>query len=269
MATYHLVRQEGFRPPAGPIPAVCRRSDSDADGQSGLPLEKEPWLRPDLPSATDWESMRLFRRSRSNRTCPQQTGTPDAPRKAREARLTHVDASGAARMVDISTKIQTARSAVATGALITTVEVIALLQSGRLTKGDALATARIAAIMGAKRTADLVPLCHPIALTAVSVDLDVNESTIFIRAETKTTGSTGVEMEALTAVAVAGLALHDMIKAVDPAAVLTDVGVQRKDGGKTGVWVRPPGRPMLAVSGREGTDTPGSRDPVRTQDSSH
>ncbi|HWN33203.1 MAG TPA: cyclic pyranopterin monophosphate synthase MoaC [Pseudonocardia sp.] len=159
--------------------------------------------------------------------------------------LTHVDAAGAARMVDVSEKSPGARVAVATGVLRTTAEVLELLRRDGLPKGDALATARIAGIMGAKRTPDLVPLCHPIALTGVTVDLelaDAPEPAVLITATVKTTDRTGVEMEALTAVAVAGLTLHDMVKAVDPAAVLDRVLVQRKDGGKTGSWTRPEGR---------------------------
>jgi cyclic pyranopterin phosphate synthase len=156
--------------------------------------------------------------------------------------LTHVDASGAARMVDVSDKAVSARVAVATGVLRTTQEVLALLRRDGLPKGDALATARIAGIMGAKRTPDLIPLCHPIALSGVTLDLqlpDGGEPEIRITATVRTTERTGVEMEALTAVAVAGLTLHDMIKAVDPAAVLDRVRVERKDGGKTGSWIRP------------------------------
>jgi cyclic pyranopterin phosphate synthase len=153
--------------------------------------------------------------------------------------LTHVDAGGAARMVDVTGKESTAREAVATGTLHTTAEVVALLRRDGLPKGDALATARIAGIMGAKRTADLVPLCHPIAISGVVVELEPREAEVAIRATVRTTDRTGVEMEALTAVAVAGLTLHDMIKAVDPAAVLDAVRVERKDGGKTGSWVRP------------------------------
>jgi cyclic pyranopterin phosphate synthase len=121
----------------------------------------------------------------------------------------------------------------------TTAEVVALLRADGLPKGDALATARIAGIMAAKRTPDLIPLCHPIALTGVAVDLAVGAAEVRITATVRTTDRTGVEMEALTAVAGAGLALHDMIKAVDPAAVLDAVRVERKDGGKTGTWTRP------------------------------
>jgi cyclic pyranopterin phosphate synthase len=156
--------------------------------------------------------------------------------------LTHVDAAGAARMVDVTGKEATARTAVATGRLRTTVEVVELLRRDGLPKGDALATARIAGIMGAKRTPDLVPLCHPIALSAVVVDIETEGAEVRIRATARTTDRTGVEMEALTAVAVAGLTLHDMVKAVDPAAVLDGIRVERKDGGKTGSWTRPPER---------------------------
>jgi len=155
--------------------------------------------------------------------------------------LTHVDQAGAARMVDVSDKQPGARTAVATGVFRTTEEVIGLLRRDGLPKGDALATARIAGIMGAKRTPDLVPLCHPIALTGVTVDLEIGgagASEVRITATVRTTDRTGVEMEALTAVTVAGLTLHDMVKAVDPDAVLDAVRVERKEGGKTGTWVR-------------------------------
>ena len=152
--------------------------------------------------------------------------------------LSHLDAAGAARMVDVSAKDVTARTAVASGVVRTTAEVINLLRANELPKGDALATARIAGIMAAKRTPDLVPLCHPIAITGVTVDLQVRDTEVAIVATVRTTDRTGVEMEALTAVAGAGLALHDMIKGVDPAAVLDAVRVERKEGGKTGLWVR-------------------------------
>ena len=157
--------------------------------------------------------------------------------------LTHVDAAGAARMVDVTAKEPSARTAVASGVLRTTAEVVELLRRDGLPKGDALATARIAGIMGAKRTPDLVPLCHPIALSGVVVDLEAEGAEVRVRATVRTTDRTGVEMEALTAVAVAGLTLHDMVKAVDPAAVLDAVKVERKEGGKTGTWTRPEDRP--------------------------
>ena len=156
-----------------------------------------------------------------------------------ESLLTHVDEAGAARMVDVSAKTVSVRRAVAAGRLVTTKEVVALLRGDGLPKGDALAVARLAGIMGAKRTPDLVPLCHPIALHGVTVDLEVTDEGVEIVATAKTADRTGVEMEALTAVAVAGLALVDMVKAVDPAASIEAVRVVRKEGGKTGDWVRP------------------------------
>jgi cyclic pyranopterin phosphate synthase len=152
--------------------------------------------------------------------------------------LTHVDASGAARMVDVSAKDVSTREALAAGQVRTTAEVIDLLRRDALPKGDALAVARVAAIMGAKRTPDIVPLCHPIALHGVTVDLTLGVDTVEITVGTKTADRTGVEMEALTAVAAAGLALVDMVKAVDPAASIERVRVIRKLGGKTGTWER-------------------------------
>ncbi|MFC3761105.1 cyclic pyranopterin monophosphate synthase MoaC [Tenggerimyces flavus] len=153
-------------------------------------------------------------------------------------RLTHVDESGAARMVDVSSKPVTARTARASGRVLVSAEVVALLRGAGVPKGDALAVARIAGIMGAKRTPDLVPLCHPIALSGVEVDLAVADDAVEIVATVRTTDRTGVEMEALTAVSVAGLAVIDMVKAVDPAATITQVRVEEKTGGKTGTWRR-------------------------------
>jgi cyclic pyranopterin phosphate synthase len=160
-----------------------------------------------------------------------------------ESQLTHVDETGAARMVDVSAKAVSDRRATAAGRVRTTADVIDLLRRDGLPKGDALAVARLAGIMGAKRTPDLIPLCHPIGLHGVTVELDLTADTVEITAVTKTADRTGVEMEALTAVATAGLAMIDMIKAVDPAASLEAVRVLRKEGGKTGDWVRPEGRP--------------------------
>ncbi len=160
-----------------------------------------------------------------------------------QARLTHVDDGGAARMVDVSDKQAGLREAVASGVLRTTEEVVRLLRGSQLPKGDALATARIAGIMAAKRTPDLIPLCHPLSLTGVTVDLHTSGSEVQITATVRATDRTGVEMEALTAVAVAGLALYDMVKALDPAAVLDAVRVERKVGGKTGLWIRPTAQP--------------------------
>jgi len=152
--------------------------------------------------------------------------------------LTHIDETGAARMVDVSEKAATTRTAVATGVVRTTPEVIGLISEGGLPKGDALATARVAGIMAAKRTPELIPLCHPLAISGVKVDFELAESEVRITATVRTTDRTGVEMEALTAVAVAGLTVHDMIKAVDPAATLDAVRLERKEGGKRGVWTR-------------------------------
>ena len=154
-------------------------------------------------------------------------------------RLTHTDDSGHARMVDVSAKDVTAREARASGRVLLSAEAIAALRAGQVPKGDALAVARIAGIQAAKRTPDLVPLCHPIAIHAVTVDLQVGDGAVEIAATVRTADRTGVEMEALTSVTVAALALIDMVKAIDPAAVITDVRVEEKTGGKTGTWRRP------------------------------
>ena len=155
-----------------------------------------------------------------------------------ETRLTHVDETGAARMVDVSEKAVTARVATAAGRVLVSPEVVALLRGSGVPKGDAVAVARIAGIAGAKRTPDLVPLCHPIAVHGVVMDLQPGIDTVEITATVRTADRTGVEMEALTAVTVAGLTVIDMIKAVDPAASIDNVRVLRKEGGKTGVWER-------------------------------
>ncbi|WP_460604253.1 cyclic pyranopterin monophosphate synthase MoaC [Jatrophihabitans fulvus] len=139
-------------------------------------------------------------------------------------------------MVDVSAKDVTVRTASAAGRFETTAEVIGLLRRDGLPKGDALAVARIAGIAAAKRTPDLVPLCHPVALHGVSVELELGDSWVDITATTRTADRTGVEMEALTSVVTAGLALYDMTKAVDRAARLTDVRLLAKDGGRTGSW---------------------------------
>ena len=157
---------------------------------------------------------------------------------SRAEQFTHLDASGAARMVDVAAKPVTAREAVASGRLTVNERVVELLREGALPKGDALAVARIAGIQGAKRTSELIPLCHPIGIAGVSVDLEVQDAAVLIRARVKTADRTGVEMEALTAVAVAGLALIDMVKAVDPAAVLGEIMVESKTGGMSGDWRR-------------------------------
>ena len=157
---------------------------------------------------------------------------------AESPRLTHVDETGAARMVDVSGKDVSVREAVAAGRVLVSSEVVGLLRGDGVPKGDALGVARVAGIMGAKRTPDLVPLCHPIALSGVVVDLVVQDDAVEITATVRTTDRTGVEMEALTAVSVAGLALIDMVKAVDRGAVITDVRVLNKSGGRSGTWTR-------------------------------
>jgi cyclic pyranopterin phosphate synthase len=153
-------------------------------------------------------------------------------------RLTHVDDTGAARMVDVSAKEPTAREATASGTVLVSAEVVRLLRGEGMPKGDALGVARVAGIMAAKRTPDLVPLCHPLAISGVTVDLEVLDEGVAITATVRTTDRTGVEMEALTAVSVAALALFDMVKAVDKGAVISDVRVERKTGGKSGPWER-------------------------------
>jgi cyclic pyranopterin phosphate synthase len=154
-------------------------------------------------------------------------------------RLTHVDDTGAARMVDVSAKEPTAREATATGTVLVSAEVVRLLRGEGVPKGDALGVARVAGIMAAKRTPDLVPLCHPLAISGVTVDLEVLDEGVAITATVRTTDRTGVEMEALTAVSVAALTVVDMVKAVDKGAVITDVRIESKSGGKSGDWSRP------------------------------
>jgi cyclic pyranopterin monophosphate synthase len=153
-------------------------------------------------------------------------------------RLTHLDEAGAARMVDVSGKDVTTREAVAAGRVLVSADVVALLRGEGVPKGDAIAVARLAGIMAAKQTSSLIPLCHPLALSSVAVDLEVADDAVDITATVRTADRTGVEMEALTAVAVAGLAVIDMVKAVDRRAVVTDVRLLRKSGGKSGEWTR-------------------------------
>ena len=150
--------------------------------------------------------------------------------------FSHVDDSGAARMVDVSGKDVTVRTAAARGRVEVSSEVVQLLRGEGVPKGDVLAVARIAGIQAAKRTPDLVPLCHPLAIDAVTVDVTVADTSVDIRAEVRSTGRTGVEMEALTAVAVAALTVVDMVKAVDRHATLTGIEVIAKSGGRSGTW---------------------------------
>ena len=163
-------------------------------------------------------------------TPPEQ----DAPAGA----LTHFDATGQAHMVDVGGKNDTRRSAVAAGTIRMQPATLAIIVKGNAKKGDVLGIARIAAIMGAKRTSDLIPLCHPLAITRVTVDFDIDvaASSVHCRAQVDTTGKTGVEMEALTSVQIGLLTIYDMCKAVDRGMVMTDVRVLEKHGGKSGDW---------------------------------
>jgi len=153
--------------------------------------------------------------------------------------LTHFDASGEAHMVDVGDKAETRRVAIARGCIVMLPGTLALIRDGKAKKGDVLAVARIAAIQGAKRTADLIPLCHPLALTRVAVEFSIDETLVCVCCEVRveTFGRTGVEMEALTAVQVGLLTVYDMCKAVDRGMVITDVKVLEKHGGKSGDWV--------------------------------
>jgi cyclic pyranopterin phosphate synthase len=164
--------------------------------------------------------------------------TSDSAAEPPPTGLSHIDGRGAAHMVDVSEKTATKRVAIAAGSLRTTAAVVASISAGGLAKGDALATARVAGILAAKRTSELIPLCHQLALSGVEVDFAFTTTDVGITATVRSTDRTGVEMEALTAVAVAGLTLYDMIKAVDPAARIDDIRVLRKQGGRHGDWER-------------------------------
>ena len=153
-------------------------------------------------------------------------------------RFTHLDESGAARMVDVSGKDVTARVATATGRVLVSPAVVRALRGDGVPKGDALGVARVAGILAAKRTPDLIPLCHPLAISGVTLDLEVHDNGVAIKAVVKTTDRTGVEMEALTAVCVAALTVIDMVKAIDKDAEITDVRVEAKTGGKSGTYQR-------------------------------
>jgi len=155
-----------------------------------------------------------------------------------DERLTHVDETGAARMVDVSAKDVTKRQAVATGRVLVSPTVVGLLRGEGVPKGDALGVARVAGIMAAKRTPDLVPLCHPLAISGVTVDLVVADDAVEITATVRTTDRTGVEMEALTAVSAAALTLYDMLKAVDRGMVLGEIALWEKRGGRSGTYRR-------------------------------
>ncbi len=162
---------------------------------------------------------------------------PQIPSVAtQDAVLTHLRADGSAQMVDVSAKDETTRQATAQAVVTTTAQVMALLGAGDLPKGDALAVARVAGIMAAKKTPELIPLCHPLPISKVTVDFELAATSVTVHAMVKTRSVTGVEMEALTAAGVTALSVYDMIKAVDKHAVITDIKVLAKSGGKSGDW---------------------------------
>jgi cyclic pyranopterin monophosphate synthase len=152
------------------------------------------------------------------------------------SKLTHLDESGAAHMVDVGAKAVTAREAIAQGRITMSAEALAAIRDGTSKKGDVLAVARVAGIMAAKKTSDLIPLCHPIALSSVTVDFEINDNAIKAQATARTTGSTGVEMEALSAVSITLLTIYDMAKALDKAMVIDGVRLLAKSGGRSGDW---------------------------------
>jgi cyclic pyranopterin monophosphate synthase len=158
-------------------------------------------------------------------------------------RLTHLDASGAAHMVDVGDKASTSREAIAEGRVVMALETLALIRDGLARKGDVIATARIAGIMAAKKTHELIPLCHPLLLTKVSIEIEPDESLpgLHVRGLARVSGQTGVEMEALTAVSVACLTIYDMAKAVDRAMRIEGIRLLEKRGGKSGEWIAEPG----------------------------
>jgi cyclic pyranopterin monophosphate synthase len=153
--------------------------------------------------------------------------------------LTHLDASGAAHMVDVSAKADTVREAVAEGMITMAPAVIAAIRAGDIKKGDVLGTARIAGIMAAKQTSSLIPLCHPLPISSVSVEFDYTDTGVRVETRVRTAGKTGVEMEALTAASVALLTVYDMAKALDKGMVIGPVRLLAKSGGKSGDWIAP------------------------------
>ena len=154
--------------------------------------------------------------------------------------FSHLDEKGDARMVDVSDKAETVRSATATGKILLSPETVAALRDNAVPKGDVLATARIAGIMAAKKTSELIPLCHPLPITKCTVDLQITDTGVSISATIRVTGKTGVEMEALTSVSVAALTVYDMVKALDKSATITDIRLETKTGGKSGDFTREP-----------------------------
>ncbi len=154
------------------------------------------------------------------------------------SRLTHLDEDGAAHMVDVSAKNVTTRQAIASGRITMSAEAREAIAQGLVKKGDVLAVARVAGIMGAKKTSDLIPLCHPLPLSSVAIDLQVDDQGVMATATARTNGQTGVEMEALTAVSTALLTVYDMAKAIDKSMIISDIRLMEKTGGKSGDWKR-------------------------------
>lgn len=152
--------------------------------------------------------------------------------------LTHFDEAGRAQMVDVGSKADTKRIAIATGRVRMAPDTVAVIREGRAKKGDVLGVAQVAAIMAAKKTHEIIPMCHPLMLTKVNVGFDVNDDSVDITAQVETTGKTGVEMEALTAVSAAGLTIYDMLKAIDRGMIIDAIQLESKEGGRSGVWTR-------------------------------
>ena len=164
--------------------------------------------------------------------------TESDPTQSEVATLTHFDDAGRAHMVDVGRKVETERNATASGRVVMREETIAVIREGRAAKGDVLAVAQVAAIMGAKKTPDVIPMCHPLLLTRIDVGFELLETAVAISATVSTRGRTGVEMEALTAVATAALTIYDMLKAIDRGMMITDVQLEHKEGGRSGTWDR-------------------------------
>jgi cyclic pyranopterin monophosphate synthase len=180
--------------------------------------------------------------SKADRRKPSRHGddlvTGESPRREDEVGLTHFDASGRARMVDVGDKDETERIGRASALIRMRPETVALVREGRAAKGDVLAVAQVAAIMAAKKTHELVPMCHPLLLAGIDVAFDIGDDTIAIEATVRVRGQTGVEMEALTAVSVGALTIYDMLKAVDRGMVIERIQLEAKSGGRSGEWQR-------------------------------
>jgi cyclic pyranopterin phosphate synthase len=212
-------------PPVAAVPEVL-----------DLPLLTEALEPADGPPSSGGVAQGGMPRAPESSSVSAAVEPPAAPESSDTPSLTHVRADGSAHMVDVGGKATTKRRAVAQAVLVTRDDVVAAVLSGGLPKGEAIGTARIAGIMAAKQTSSLIPLCHPLPITSITVDITGERDRLTVVATVATTGVTGVEMEALTAASVAALTLYDMIKAVDKVAVITDIRVREKQGGKSGDW---------------------------------